>query len=67
MIVQAEVHVQLELPTTAPTGSHSGWEKFPNMQQAYNPVVKRIWFLAGKGLMLMMVLFNFLSKHIAPV
>jgi hypothetical protein len=31
VIMQTGVHDQLELLTAAPTGSHSGWEKVPNL------------------------------------
>jgi hypothetical protein len=37
------------------------WEKIPNLQSAYDPVLKRIQFLVEKGLNSLMVLFNFLS------
>jgi hypothetical protein len=67
VIMQVEAHDRLELPTAAPTGHHSCWEKVPNLQPAYLPVMKRIWFLAKNGLTSMIVLFNFLSKHIAPL
>jgi hypothetical protein len=45
----------------------TGWEKVPDLRQAYNPVVKRIKFLAENGLTSMMVLFDFLRKRIAPL
>jgi hypothetical protein len=67
VIMQVEAHDRLELPTAAPTAHHSCWEKVPNLQPAYLPVMKRIWFLAKNGLTSMIVLFNFLSKHIAPL
>jgi hypothetical protein len=66
VIVQAEIHNQLELPTGARIGKHDLWEKVPDLQCAYDHMFKRIKFLAGKGLMLMMVLFDFRSRHIAP-
>jgi hypothetical protein len=37
------------------------------LQQAYSPMVKRIRFLAEKGLTPMMVLHDFLLKRIAPL
>jgi hypothetical protein len=67
VIMQAEVHDQLELSTAAPTGYRSGWENVPNLQSAYRPVLKRIQFVAEKGLTSMIVLFDFLSKRIAPL
>jgi hypothetical protein len=63
----AEVPDLLELLTTAPLGSCSGWEKVPDLQRAYRPMLKRIQFLAEKGLMSMMVLFIFLLRCIAPL
>jgi hypothetical protein len=42
VIVQANAHDRLELPTDAPMGNHGGWEKVPNLQRAYDPVVRRI-------------------------
>jgi hypothetical protein len=59
MIVQYEFHDRLELPTGAPTGKRDLLEKVPNLQCAYDPVLKRIKFLEGKSLMSMMVLFDF--------
>jgi hypothetical protein len=67
VIVQDDAHDRLELPTAAPMGSRFDWEKVPDLQQTYNPMVKRIQFLAEDGLTSMMVLFNFLSKRIAPL
>jgi hypothetical protein len=46
VIVQAEVHDWLELPTAISMGSCSSWDKVPNPLQAYRPVIKRIQFLA---------------------
>jgi hypothetical protein len=60
VIVQTDAHDRLDLPTGTSTGRWSHWERVPNLQSAYNPVLKRI----QKGLMLMMVLFDFLSRRI---
>jgi hypothetical protein len=67
VIIQAEFHDRLELPTSAPTGKSDLWEKVPNLQRVYDPMLKRIKFLVGKGLTSMMVLFDFLSRRIAPL
>jgi hypothetical protein len=67
MIMLAEVHDRLVLPTATPTGRCSGWVKVPNLQPAYLLVLKRIQFLAEYGLTSMMVLFDFLLKRIAPL
>jgi hypothetical protein len=64
VIMQADIHDRMELLTDAPTGSHNSWEKVPDLQRDYRPVLKRIQFLADKGLTSMMVLFHFLSKRI---
>jgi hypothetical protein len=58
---------RLELPTAALTARRSDWEKDPNLQPPYNPVLERIRFLAENGLMLIMVLHDYLSKCIAPL
>jgi hypothetical protein len=42
VIMQAEVHDRLELMTTAAMGRHSGWERVPNLQPSYRPMLKRI-------------------------
>jgi hypothetical protein len=42
VIMQAEVHDRLELMTTAAMGRHSGWERVPNLQSSYRPMLKRI-------------------------
>jgi hypothetical protein len=67
VIMHANAHDRLELLTAALMGSRNGWEKVPDMQQAYSPMVKRIQFLAENGLTSMMVLFKFLSRRIAPL
>jgi hypothetical protein len=48
-------------------GHRSGWEKVPTLQSGYHPMLKRILFLAENGFTSMMVLFDFLSKRIAPL
>jgi hypothetical protein len=67
LIVQSYFHDRLELPTGASTGMHDLWEKVPDLQREYNPMLKRIKFLVGKGLISMMVLSDFLSQCIAPL
>jgi hypothetical protein len=66
MIVQSEFHDRLELSTRTPKDKRNLWEKVLDLQRAYDPMLERIKFLAGKGLTLMMVLFDFLSQCIAP-
>jgi hypothetical protein len=67
VIVQEDIHDRLELLTVVLMDRCSNWEKVPDREQAYNPMLERIQVLAGKGLTLMMVLHNFLSKRIAPL
>jgi hypothetical protein len=42
VIVKTNAHDQMDLPTGAPTSKHSHWERVPDLQSAYDPVVKRI-------------------------
>jgi hypothetical protein len=67
VIIQAEVHDRLVVPTVALMAHRSGWEKSPNLQSAYLPMLKRIQFLAENNLTSMMVLFDFLLKCITPL
>jgi hypothetical protein len=67
VIVQDEVHDRLELLTATLMGTRTDWENVPDMQQANRPMIRRIQFLAKNGLTSMMVLFDFLSKCIAPL
>jgi hypothetical protein len=41
--------------------------KVPDLQHAYKHVLRRIWLLAEKSLMSMMVLHNIFSKCITPL
>jgi hypothetical protein len=66
VIAQMNFHDRLELPIGASIGKRDLWEKVPDLQCEYDPMLKRIKFLAGKVLMSMMVLCNFLSQHITP-
>jgi hypothetical protein len=56
VIMQAEVHDQLELMTAVPTASRNGRERVPNLQRDYCPMLKRIQFLVENVLTSMMVL-----------
>jgi hypothetical protein len=67
VIMQVEVHDRLEMLTATSMGSHNGWEKVPNLQLAYRPMLKRIQCLVEKCLTSMMLLFDFLSKRITPL
>jgi hypothetical protein len=61
VIVQTEVHDRSALSTGDPMGRRSHWEKVPELQSAYNPMLKRIQFIMEQGLTLLMVLSDFLS------
>jgi hypothetical protein len=67
VIVQTDFHDRLELPTSAPMSTRSHLEKVLDLQRAYDPVLKRIPFMARNDLTSMMVLFDFLSWRIAPL
>jgi hypothetical protein len=43
------------------------WEQDSDLEPAYNPVLGRIWILAESGLTPMMVLHDYVSKHIMPL
>jgi hypothetical protein len=51
----------------APTGKHNDWEEALKLQRSCEPVIERMKQLAGHGLMLMMVLFDFLLRRITPL
>jgi hypothetical protein len=67
VIVRADIHDRLVLSTEVPMGKRDGWEKVSELQRDYEPMIKRIKLLVAEGLTPMMVLFNFLSKRIAPL
>lgn len=67
MIVKTDTHDQMDLPTGAPTGKLSHWERVPDLYHTYDPMVKTISFLMEKGLTSMMLLLDFLSQRIGPL
>jgi hypothetical protein len=67
VLVQAEAHEQLTLPTAAPMAPRVDWEQDPGLEPAYNPVLGRIQILAESGLTPMMVLHDYVSKRIVPL
>jgi hypothetical protein len=66
-LVQADAHEQLKLPTATPMVPRVDWEKDPNLEPAYNPVLGRIWILAENGLASIMVLHDYMSKRITTL
>jgi hypothetical protein len=67
VIVRADVHRCLVLLTESPTAKHSEWEETLKLHRAYEPMIERIKHLTSHGLMMMMVLHDFLSRLIAPL
>jgi hypothetical protein len=65
--VRADAHNRLVLPNGAPTGNHDHWEEASRLQAAFEPMIKRIRYLAGHVLLSKMVLSVFLSCCIAPL
>jgi hypothetical protein len=62
-----DAHDRLVLPTEAPTGKCDSWVLVPRLPVPFAPVVEQIKLLVGRSLTSMMVLFNFLSRRIAPL
>jgi hypothetical protein len=58
---------RLVLPTEAPTGKRDSWVEVPRLSVPFTPVVEQIKLLVGRDLTSMMVLFDFLSRRIAPL
>jgi hypothetical protein len=67
VVVRADVHNHLMLPTESPTAQKIAWEETPKLHVAYGPVVERIKHLTSHGLSAMMVLHDFLSRCITPL
>jgi hypothetical protein len=67
VIIRAHVHDRLALLTESPMAKRSDWEETPKLHMAYGPVIKRIKHLTSHGLSVMMVLHDFLLRHIAPL
>jgi hypothetical protein len=66
VIILANTHDWLDLPSNVPTSNHAFWEKVPELQSTYDSALVRIRLLAEKGLTSLMVLADFLSRRIAP-
>jgi hypothetical protein len=67
VLVQADVHDRLELPIGGPTLDRTERGKDPDLELGFNPVLDQIQHLAENGLTSLMVLHDFLSKHLAPL
>jgi hypothetical protein len=64
VIMRADPHDRLMLPVGAPIGNRDHWEETPRLQLAFKLVVKRIRFLAGHGLLSLLVLGDILLRRI---
>jgi hypothetical protein len=67
VLVQADTHKRLTLPTAVPVTPRADWEQDPGLEPAYNTVLGRIRILSESGLTPMMVLHDFVSKCITPI
>jgi hypothetical protein len=67
VIIQADVHDHLVLPTESTIARHSNWEEVLMLHRAYEPVIERMKHLTTHSLTSMMVLHDFLSRRIAPL
>jgi hypothetical protein len=53
--------------TESSTAKKTTWEETPNLHMAYGPMIERIMYLMSHGLLVMMVLHDFLSRRITPL
>jgi hypothetical protein len=67
LLVQADAHEQLKLPTVTSMPPRVDWEQDPSMKMAYYPVLNRIRILVESGLTSMMVLHDYVSKRFTPL
>jgi hypothetical protein len=66
-LVQEDAHDRLALPVGAPTLDHTEFVKDPGPESGFDPVLDRIQYLAENDLTSLMVLHDFLSRHLAPL
>jgi hypothetical protein len=66
-LVQEDAYDRLTLPVGAPTLDRTEWVKDPGPESGFDPVLDRIQYLAENDLTSLMVLHDFLSKHLAPL
>jgi hypothetical protein len=67
VVVRADVHDCLVLPTKFPTAKKTAWEETLRLHMPFGPVIKRIKHLMSHGLSAMMVLHDFLLRRITPL
>jgi hypothetical protein len=67
VIAMTDANDRLELPTEGPLLNSSCWKARPSLPVELDPVLDRVKTLARGGLTSMMVLGDFLRRHIAPL
>jgi hypothetical protein len=67
VVIRADVHDRLVLPTESPMSKKVTWEETPKLHVAYGPMIERIKHLMSHGLSAIMVLHDVLSRRIAPL
>jgi hypothetical protein len=67
VVVRVDVHDHLVLPIEPLMAKKTAWEEIPRLHEAFRPVIERIKHLTSHGLSAMMVLYDFPSRHIAPL
>jgi hypothetical protein len=67
VLVQIDAHEQLMLSSTMPMAPRVHWEQDLGLEPVFNPVLGRIRILTEDGLTSMMVLHNYVPKHITPL
>jgi hypothetical protein len=66
-LVQADIYDRLTLPVAALTLDCIEWVKDPGLESGFDPVLDRIKYLTENCLTSLMVLHDFLSKHLTPL
>jgi hypothetical protein len=67
VLMQADAHDRLVIPAAAPTLNRAEWEKDPDLESGFDPVLDRIQYLPESGLTSLMVLHDFLSRRLVPL
>jgi hypothetical protein len=67
VLMQADAHDRFMIPAAALTLNRAEWGKDPGLESGFDPVLDQIQYLAESGLTSLMVLHDFLSRHLAPL
>jgi hypothetical protein len=67
VLVQADAHDWITLSVDAPTLNSIEWVKDPDLESGFNPVLDQIQYLVDNGMTSLMVLHDFLSRHLVPL